>query len=114
MGICTPRVAIFKAGGLERNGFFPVEVLLKSVFFQFSCSKILHSKRETFQTSAILIFHPSSHPFKGTFQQHREAKYLRVLPGELRQKATEPENGAALSEGACVQKSLLRISWEVS
>lgn len=32
-GTCTPRVAIFKAGGLERNGFVPMEILPKSLFF---------------------------------------------------------------------------------
>lgn len=32
-GTRTPRMAIFKAGGLERNGFVPMEILPKSLFF---------------------------------------------------------------------------------
>jgi len=52
-GTRAPAVPIFKAGGLERNGFVLAEILPQSVLFQSNCGKILHAKRETFQTSAI-------------------------------------------------------------
>lgn len=59
MSTCTPRAAIFKAGGLKIKGFTLVETLPKSACFQLNCSKTLGSKRETFQTSAVLFLQPS-------------------------------------------------------